>query len=160
MPLTRTWNCKSNKPSFQSIFCSGFLWLLTARWFSEKLPVATVPSSPLRYPRGDRPEGWALGRSCSYPPQGTEQQQGRKGGFGMAPFPGSSDRLLPTVSLLVPSPLIGHLVRAQSQLGVFLVGDLSNESCKAQGGRVLGLSGHLDRSLPSQKAPPCHCPQD
>lgn len=106
------------------------------------------------------PEGWALGRSCSYPPQGTEQKQGWHGGSGMVPFPGSSDRLLPTVYLLVLSPLIGHLVRVKSQLRVFLVGDLSNESCKAQGGRVLGLSGHLDRSLPSQKAPPCHCPQD
>lgn len=62
--------------------------------------------------------------------------------------------------LLALSPLIGHLVRAKSQLGVFLVGDLFNESGEVGGGRVLGLSGHSDRSLPSQKAPPCHCPQD
>lgn len=29
------------------------------------------------------------------------------------------------------SPLIGHIVRAESQLGVSPVGDLSNEPCKA-----------------------------
>lgn len=33
-----------------------------------------------------------------------------------------------------PFPLIGHLARAKSQLGVSPVGDLSNESCKAGGG--------------------------
>lgn len=76
----------------------------------------------------------------------------------MAPGQHPSRELLPTVPLLALSPLIGHLVRAKSQLGVSLAGDLSNESCKAQGGRVLGLSGHLDGSLPSQRAPPCHWP--
>ena len=34
----------------------------------------------------------------------------------------------------VLSPFIGHLSRAKSQLGMSLVGDLSNESCKAYRG--------------------------
>lgn len=38
-----------------------------------------------------------------------------------------------------PSPLIGHLARAKSQLGVSPVGDLTNESCKA--GRGWGCCG-------------------
>ena len=125
------------------------LW--TVLWGHEATP-SHPPGVPQRKPRSESTELWPKAHSkvgCGYSKNPGPVSRVRWAKSQILPIPASGKARLPgelrraatarraPVSAL--SPLIGHLARAKSQLGVSPLDDLSNESCKA--GRGWGCGG-------------------